>query len=166
MSSPRRWWIALGGGVAIAAVVGAVVVMAQSPTPKASESPAASGTPSAGMFKSNEDAAHEAGESAEQEAAEDSGKGFRGGKHDGRGGMSGAHKPNEDATHEAGESKEREAQEDAERRRRLRPRTDVTPATSFRLRYLTGGHWCAAAVTDRSHCHGAHTRSPTIGECT
>lgn len=105
MNSARRWWLALGGSAAIAAVVGAGVVMAQSPTPNTGAAPkAVPGTSNSGTFKSNEDATHEKGETAEQEAAEDSGKGFRGG---------GMHKPNEDPTHEAGESKDREAQEDA-----------------------------------------------------
>jgi cytoskeletal protein RodZ len=69
---------------------------AQSPTP----------TPSSGTTKhaSNEDPAHEAKESAEQEAAEDSGT-FAG--------HSGFYGSNEDPAHEAKESKEQEAQEDA-----------------------------------------------------
>ena len=54
-----------------------------------------SGTPA-----STEDAAHEANETAAQEAAEDSGQGFHGGR------------PNEDPAHEAAESADREAAED------------------------------------------------------
>ena len=104
MNSARRWWMAVGGSVVIAAVVGAGVVMAQSPTPNAGSSTAVPGTQQSGTFKSNEDATHEKGEAPDREAAEDSGKGFHGG---------GTHKPNEDATHEAGEPKDREAQEDA-----------------------------------------------------
>jgi len=60
---------------------------------------AASGT--GATFASNEDPAHEAAESPEREAEENSGKGF------------GHHGFNEDPAHEAGESPEREAQEDA-----------------------------------------------------
>jgi len=59
---------------------------------------------------SNEDPAHEAGESAAQEAQENAGGGH------GLGGGTGAFKPNEDPAHEAGESAAREAQEDAGQR--------------------------------------------------
>jgi hypothetical protein len=52
---------------------------------------------------SNEDPAHEAGESADREAAEDSGQFHWGG----------GHGPNEDPAHEASESPEREAAEDS-----------------------------------------------------
>jgi hypothetical protein len=64
--------------------------------------PAASG--GSGAFTSNEDQAHEAGETPEREGEENSGKAFHGGGH---------HGFNEDPAHEAGESPEREAQEDA-----------------------------------------------------
>jgi hypothetical protein len=67
---------------------------------------AASAAPSAGTFKSNEDATHEKGETAAQEAAENSGQRPSGGKF-GPGGS------NESAAHEQGESAAREAQEDA-----------------------------------------------------
>jgi hypothetical protein len=107
MNKRSKWWIALGGSAALTAIIGASVVMAQtpsntSPTPAPSGT-AAAGSPSPGTFKSNEDATHEKGETVEREAAEDSGKGFRGG----------VHKPNEDPAHEANESKDREAQENA-----------------------------------------------------
>ena len=62
----------------------------------------------AGPFKSNEDATHEAEESAAVEAQEDSGQR----PHHGDGGP---FRPNEDATHESGESAAREAAEDAAR---------------------------------------------------
>ena len=65
-------------------------------------------TTTTGSFKSNEDPAHEAGESAAREAQENSGQG------PGPGG--GTFKPNEDPAHEAGESAAREAQEDAGQR--------------------------------------------------
>ena len=68
-------------------------------------------TTTTGSFKSNEDPAHEAGESAAREAQENSGQwpGPGGGPH------GGAFKPNEDPAHEAGESAAREAQENAGR---------------------------------------------------
>jgi hypothetical protein len=62
--------------------------------------PAPSSTP--GTFSSNEDPAHEAGESAQREADENSGKAF-----------GGHHGSNEDPAHEASESPAREAEEDA-----------------------------------------------------
>src|SRR2546425_12318116 len=86
---------------------------AQSPTP----TPGATGS-AGGTFKSNEDATHEAGESADREAQEDAGIFPHGGKH--RGGGS-----NEDATHEDGESAEREAQEGTGQA----PTTSVSPTT-------------------------------------
>jgi len=63
--------------------------------------------PSAGGFHSNEDPAHERGESAQREADENSGKAFGGG------GPGGRFTPNEDPTHEKTESAAREAQENA-----------------------------------------------------
>jgi hypothetical protein len=71
--------------------------------------PAAGGTttPNAGGFHSNEDPAHEKGESAQREADENSGKAFSGG------GPGGRFTPNEDPTHEKSESAAREAQENA-----------------------------------------------------
>jgi len=82
-----------------ASVFGPGLAGAQTPTP----------TPKAtsGTFHSKEDKAHEAGESAQREADENSGR-FRGG-HFGRGGS------NEDKAHEAGESAQREAEENANR---------------------------------------------------
>jgi hypothetical protein len=61
-----------------------------------------------GAFTSNEDPAHEAGESAAVEAAENSGQRPHGAH-------GGAFRPNEDPAHEAGESAAREAEEDAGR---------------------------------------------------
>lgn len=66
---------------------------------------AASATPSAGTFKSNETPSHEATESATREAQENSGQAPFGG--------TGKFTPNESASHEAGESAAREAQENA-----------------------------------------------------
>jgi len=66
---------------------------------------AASAAPKAGTFKSNENATHEAGESAAREAQENSGQRPSGGF--GPGGN------NENAAHEQGESAAREAQENA-----------------------------------------------------
>jgi hypothetical protein len=62
---------------------------------------AATPAPAATVGHSNEDPAHEAGESAQREAAENNGTATYGG----RGGS------NEDPAHEAGESAAREAQE-------------------------------------------------------
>ena len=74
-------------------------------TVSGSQAPANSG---GGTFHSNEDPAHEAQESPEREAEEDSGKAFHGGSGWGHHGF------NEDPAHEAQESPEREAQEDQE----------------------------------------------------
>jgi hypothetical protein len=98
----------LAGGALGLIVFGPSLAGAQTPTTNppaaATAPPAASGNP--GTFQSNEDPTHEAGESAQREADENSGKGFHGG-----GG--GRHGFNEDPAHEAGESPQREAQEDA-----------------------------------------------------
>jgi Cu/Zn superoxide dismutase len=64
-------------------------------------------TPGAGGFHSNEDPAHEKGESAEREADENSGKAFAGR------GPGGRFTPNEDPAHEKAESAPREADENA-----------------------------------------------------
>ncbi len=90
----------LVGGAVGAAIYSASTVVANAAT--ASPSPAAS----PGTFKSNEDATHEQGESAAQEAAENNGTAPHGGPGGPRAGGS-----NEDPTHEAGESAAREAQE-------------------------------------------------------
>ncbi|TMC46195.1 MAG: hypothetical protein E6J25_00565 [Chloroflexi bacterium] len=88
----------IGGGVMGANSGAATQLTAASANPSAS----------AGTFKSNEDATHEAGESAAVEAQENSGQR--------PGGGTGKFTPNEDATHEAGESAAREAQENAGQR--------------------------------------------------
>jgi len=99
----------IAGGVIGATVFGPLVATAAntgSPTQliAASASPSAS----AGTFKSNEDAAHEASESATVEAQENAGQR--------PGGGSGKFTPNEDPTHEQGESAAREAQENTGQR--------------------------------------------------
>jgi len=79
---------------------------------QSSSSPTPTPAPSASngnTFQSNEDPAHEATESPEREAEENSGKAFPGGHGHGFG-HGGS---NEDPAHEATESPEREAQEDA-----------------------------------------------------
>jgi hypothetical protein len=106
MNKLPQSWLAAAGGAVLVAAIGAGAVMAQTPstTPRPSSTPetgAADGT-----FKSNEDPTHEAGETAEREAAEDSGQGHR------HGGSRGG-KSNEDPAHEQNESADREAQEDA-----------------------------------------------------
>ena len=95
----------IGTGLA-AGAIGAMVfgpgpagAQTNTPTPKA--------TSTTGTFHSNEDPAHERGETAQQEADENAGR-FRGG-HFGRAGS------NEDPAHEKTESPEREAQENANR---------------------------------------------------
>ncbi len=101
-------WI-MTGVAAVALVIGVLLASgaltsAQSDTPTptpAASTPSPSG--STGTFKSNEDPAHEAQESAEREAQEDSGQRPTGG----------SFKSNEDPAHEAQESAEREAQEDS-----------------------------------------------------
>ena len=111
MSQKRVAIWALAAGLVAGGGAGAILGMTRlasadtsTTTPGNSSS---SETPAAGTARatgSNEDATHEAGESAAREAEEDAGKaGF--GHH--RGGS------NEDAAHEAGESAAREAAEDA-----------------------------------------------------
>ena len=82
---------------------------------------AASAAPSAGTFKSNENATHEAGESAAREAQENSGQRPSGGGF-GPGGS------NENATHEQGESAAREAHENAARS--AAPAAPTNPSTA------------------------------------
>jgi hypothetical protein len=92
-----------GSALTAALIAGGViggVALAQSPSSAKAVLAAASPTPT---FKSNEDATHEKGETAAQEAAENSGQ---------RPGGNGGH-PNETAAHEAGESAAREAAENA-----------------------------------------------------
>jgi hypothetical protein len=96
----------VAGGVLSAVALGATSKKHPVHSLRASTSTTATTT---GPFKSNEDPAHEAGESAAVEAAEDSGQ------HP-HGGHGGQFKPNEDPAHEAGESAAREAQEDAGQR--------------------------------------------------
>ena len=110
MNKIRHWWLATAGVAVLVAIIGAGAVMAQTPSTTPSTTPGASptvvpGTSNGQTFKSNEDPTHEKAETAQQEAAEDSGQGFHGGFPGG--------KSNEDPTHEKGESAAREAQEDA-----------------------------------------------------
>jgi len=90
--------MAFGGVVGAAAVAIAPLITANAASP--SPSPAAS----PGTFKSNEDPAHEKGESAAQEAAENNGT-FH------PGGGPGGGPSNESPAHEAAESPSREAAE-------------------------------------------------------
>ena len=83
-------------------VLGATVLARSTYTPASAALAATSPAPT---FKSNEDATHEAGESAAQEAAENNGTARPHGA--GPGGS------NETAAHEAGESAAREAAENA-----------------------------------------------------
>lgn len=103
----RKRTFVFASTVAAAMVVGGVVTtsaLAQSPLSNVHA--AASPSPSAGTFKSNEDPTHEKGESAAQETAENNGT-FRPGGPGGPG-----HGPsNEDPTHEKSETAAREAAE-------------------------------------------------------
>lgn len=111
MNENRKMAVAIGasllvGGALGLAVFGPSLAGAATGTtnpPATATAPAASG--GSGGFTSNEDPAHEAAESPEREAEENSGKAFHGG--------GGHHGFNEDPAHEASESPEREAQEDA-----------------------------------------------------
>jgi hypothetical protein len=101
----RTQSLVFGAAVVAAMFVGGVVgaaALARSQPVSAAQTAA---SPSPGQFKSNEDATHEKGESAAQEAAENSGTFRPGGP--------GAGQSNETASHEAGESAAREAAENA-----------------------------------------------------
>ena len=87
-------------------VLGATVLARVAYTPAAAALAAASPSPT---FKSNEDATHEAGESAAQEAAENNGTA----QHGGPGGRPCGGHSNEDATHEKAETAAQEAAENA-----------------------------------------------------
>jgi hypothetical protein len=98
-------------GIAAGVVLGSagVVSAVTGTTPDATTPdsvPAAA--PAAGVDTSNSDPTHEAGESAEREAAETAGGGRDHGAGDGH------HHSNTDAAHEASESPERQAQEAAD----------------------------------------------------
>lgn len=106
----RTQSLVFGAALVAAMFVGGVVgaaALARS-TPVSAAQTAAS--PSPGQFKSNEDPTHEKGESAAQEAAENSGT-----FHPGPGGPGGPFtgQSNETPSHEAGESAAREAAENA-----------------------------------------------------
>jgi hypothetical protein len=96
--------VLIGGGTLAAVAFGANGTSTKQ-VPKSSTKTTTTKTTSASPTGSNEDATHEAGESAAREA--DEANGNFGGRHDG------TFKPNEDAAHEKGESAAREAQEDA-----------------------------------------------------
>ena len=98
------------GSVVVASMIfGGVIsatVFAKTSLPFNVNAAATAASPSPGPFKSNEATAHEAGESAAQEAAENNGTFHPGGP-----GGPGAGPSNETAAHEAGESAAREAAE-------------------------------------------------------
>jgi hypothetical protein len=91
----------VAGSMVFGVVLGATVLSKSSFSPANAFAATASPTPS---FKSNEDAAHEKGESAAQEAAENAGQRPFGGPN--------GHS-NEDPAHEKGETAAREAAEAA-----------------------------------------------------
>lgn len=97
---------ALGYALFIPAVSGAQTTTV--PAGATAAAPAAGGSTTPGPFHSNEDPAHEKGESAQREADENSGKAFAG-----HGPGDGHFTPNEDPAHEKSESATREAQENA-----------------------------------------------------
>jgi hypothetical protein len=100
-----------GGALGVAVFAPHLAGASSTPTPAVSQSTPAPSASNGSTFQSNEDQAHEANESPQREADENSGKAFRGDHGHGRGfGHGGS---NEDPAHEASESKEREAQEDA-----------------------------------------------------
>jgi hypothetical protein len=94
--------VGLVGGAGAGIVLG-VTQLSNAQTPTTPVAPADPGVTPA-VAGPNEDASHEAGESAQREADEHSGKGGFGHHHGGS---------NEDPSHEAGESAQREAEEDA-----------------------------------------------------
>jgi hypothetical protein len=96
----RRRLVIGGTVLALLTMAGAVTTIATRTT--SAQTPPTPTAPAGGKFGSNEDPTHEQNESAEHEAAEDSGTGHRGGMGS-----------NEDAAHEKGESAEREAAENA-----------------------------------------------------
>jgi len=101
--------VLLGGGALSVAALGANGKhKLRQPARRAATTSTSTTTTSTTPRASNEDPAHEAGESAAREAQE--GNGVPGGS------PGGAFRPNEDAAHEAGESAAREAQEDAGQR--------------------------------------------------
>ena len=93
----------VAGAMLVGIVLGATVLAKSSFGPTIANAATATPTPA---FKSNEDATHEKGETATQEAAENSGQRPFGG-----GGLNGH--PNEDPAHEKGETAAREAAENA-----------------------------------------------------
>ena len=95
----------IAGAMVFGVLLGATVLAHSSLSPANLVLAATSASPTP-TFKSNEDATHEAGESAAQEAAENNGT-FRPGGH-----PCGGH-ANEDATHEKAETAAQEAAENA-----------------------------------------------------
>jgi hypothetical protein len=98
--------VSIAGGAVGATLFG--TANADTPSPSPTTESGTAGTP-----HSNEDPAHEAGESAAREAAENNGTADFGHHGDGAGGFGGRFRggSNEDPTHEAGESAQREAAE-------------------------------------------------------
>jgi hypothetical protein len=99
----------VGGALGVAVFAPHLAGASSTPTPAVSQSTPAPSASNGNTFQSNEDQAHEANESPQREADENSGKAFRGDHGHGRGfGHGGS---NEDPAHEASESPQREAQE-------------------------------------------------------
>jgi len=107
MSKTRK--VTFGAVVVASMIFGGVIsatVFAKTSLPFNVNAAVTAASPSPGSFKSNETAAHEAGESAAQEAAENNGTFHPGGP-----GGPGRGPSNESAAHEASESAAREAAE-------------------------------------------------------
>ncbi len=101
---------AIAGSLLVGGAVGAAWFVPKLAGAQTTTTPPTTAEPGNGTrFTSNEDPAHEAGESAEREATEDAGRGFEGHHR----GPNGQFTSNEDTAHEASESAEREAAEDA-----------------------------------------------------
>jgi hypothetical protein len=88
MNKIRQWWIGGAAALALVGVIGVGAAMAQTPsTTKTTPTASVPGTSTQstdpatapGTSKSNDDPAHEANETAQQEADEDAGRGPRGG---------------------------------------------------------------------------------------
>ena len=104
----------IAAALAVGGVMGATVAAGHTLTPALAALAAASPSPT---FKSNEDPAHEKGESAAREAAENNGTFHPGGPGGPGGPGMGGHPcgghSNEDATHEKGETAAQETAENA-----------------------------------------------------
>jgi hypothetical protein len=91
----------VAGAMLFGGVVGATVLAHSTLIPALAASPSPS--PSPGAFKSNEDAAHESGESTARETAENNGTFHAGGPGGGQSNETSAHETSESAARESAE---------------------------------------------------------------